>query len=943
MPVYAMKTAMSEANLSKEDLVESIARGGVALQEILSSQLVQEGQIFCSERSMDGVEVNWVVLEYYSQEHFAIADICTEIIRDIIYFQKTFIEGKVSEMDKEVASAGLEVEGRKGTKSGGVDNTPYFSKIFNVINQMLFSIKVKPVADRAIMRLKECKKVVVAFSSTMGSFVEQSGAANGDTINADFTEVLRNGLEGVLRITIKLPNGESSYKSISLNELGEDAKNFYRAIEKKIEVGVAGISISPIDVLAQRLQKAGYRVAEITGRKYELQVNEKTMEGLVLNRKKENVSEAFRKFNDNEIDVLLVNQSGSTGASAHAIVTEKVKAAQVKQRWMIVLQPELDINTEIQKRGRINRTGQILKPGYDYMSSAIPAEKRLMMMLQKKLKSLDANTSSNQKQSEATINIADDFLNKYGDALMDDYLLENPEIEKLLDDPLNRTEEGKATVTENAAQKVSGRIAVLSTAMQEAFYDEISSRYLDRIEYLKQTGEYDLEMEEMPLEAETISSKVVVSGKGGASAFGQDTVLEQCKVNQLRKPFQKGDLENILRESLAGLSAQQVSDDLIEESRTFLLGKFRDEETAINSNAHIAADKEYNHKRWDKLKESDFSAFESAVSARQAEIMEVAEKKIAKLKDQVQEHFTYLQGLFKFFTVGKGIKMVGNGINASAPVGVFLGFQIDRKKSNPFTRSNVKLRFAVASSLKYMVLPASLEKEVLAIKGASAGNYELNYVVGDWTNLCAKSSSDRTVRHIVTGNILQAIATYKGKLINYTVQGGGTKKGILMPDGWESMTETVNVPIGMALPTIKSLTNGRSVSTNLEIGIIRQSGYYSIVVPSGGKGKIYFLDPELRDLVENKLFEKVGDKMRAYLPLENIDGFVEILDRKFKAALAINEADFEKVREGLPQIKTSRTLKKLPATTNRPQMDDELLLLELEAEALELELLLLAA
>lgn len=84
---------------------------------------------------------------------------------------------------------------------------------------------------------------------------------------------------------------------------------------------------------------------------------------------------------------------------------------------MIVLQAELDINTEVQKRGRINRTGQILKPIYDYVTSAIPAEKRLMMMLQKKLKSLDANTTSNQKQSTKILDVPD-FLNKYGDKIV---------------------------------------------------------------------------------------------------------------------------------------------------------------------------------------------------------------------------------------------------------------------------------------------------------------------------------------------------------------------------------------------------------------------------------------------------------------------------------------------------------------------------------------------
>ncbi|HSI91576.1 MAG TPA: strawberry notch C-terminal domain-containing protein, partial [Adhaeribacter sp.] len=537
-------------------------------------------------------------------------------------------------------------------------------------------------------------------------------------------------------------------------------------------LGVAGISISPIDVLAQRIRKAGYSVAEITGRKYELQVNEATMEGLVLNRKKENVSDAFRKFNNNQVDVLLLNQSGSTGASAHAIVTDKVPANQVKQRVMIVLQPELDINTEIQKRGRINRTGQIIKPAYDYVSSAIPAEKRLMMMLQKKLKSLDANTSSNQKQSEATINIADDFLNKYGDALMDDYLAENPDLERLLDDPLNRNDDGKATVTEGAAQKVTGRVAVLSTAMQEAFYQEISTRFMDQVEYLKQTGEYDLEMEEMPLEAETISSKVVISGKGGASAFGQDTVLEKCRVNALRKPFSREDLDNMLTEALAGSDPESLSKELANDLQQFLVAKANTEADGIKAKAHIETDKEYSHKRWDKLKSSDYAAFEEAVSAKQAEIMETAQGKIDKIRDKASDQWIYLSNLFKFFTVGRGIKMVGNGINSGAPLAVCLGIQVDRKKPNPWAPSNVKVRFAVASSLKYMVIPASMNKELMAIKGASYGSYETNNVVANWSSLCAKASADRTVRYIVTGNILQGIAGFKGKLIDYTLLGG---------------------------------------------------------------------------------------------------------------------------------------------------------------------------
>lgn len=44
MPIYALKTAMNETSLSNEGLGEAIKKGGVALQEIISSQLVSQGR-----------------------------------------------------------------------------------------------------------------------------------------------------------------------------------------------------------------------------------------------------------------------------------------------------------------------------------------------------------------------------------------------------------------------------------------------------------------------------------------------------------------------------------------------------------------------------------------------------------------------------------------------------------------------------------------------------------------------------------------------------------------------------------------------------------------------------------------------------------------------------------------------------------------------------------
>ena len=74
---------------------------------------------------------------------------------------------------------------------------------------MLFSIKAEAVAQRAVQRLQEGKKPVIAFASTMGAFLEGMENANGepitdgDMISADFSEVLFRGLERIKKTVQK--------------------------------------------------------------------------------------------------------------------------------------------------------------------------------------------------------------------------------------------------------------------------------------------------------------------------------------------------------------------------------------------------------------------------------------------------------------------------------------------------------------------------------------------------------------------------------------------------------------------------------------------------------------------------------------------------------------------------------------------------------------------
>ncbi len=1113
MPIYAMKTAMDEANLSKDELVGAIIQGGVALQEILSSQLVLEGQMLRRERSFEGIEVNYIVLTDKELEHRAISDNITHILRDIIAFQQDFIKPSIKAMDKALAKEGKEVKATGGTSRAGVDNTPYFSKVHNVISQMLFSIKADSVALRAIERLKEGKKPIIAFASTMGAFLEsietQDGreVTAGDVINTDFATVLMRGLDGVMRYTVKNHAGVGTKEVFSLDELSQDGRDEYFRIAENIRGATSGISISPIDRIISLIESAGYSVAEITGRKLEVifdlkkasdrgdkikkmssetkkpggklkpgdiqnhfpltsrimpsfqqrvlvgseehwrtledleatinvipkssdvleniskvagqteskfamaflhffyggsdwwitewdgkdtffgfaclngdwqmaewgyvslselkstgkveldffftpvlmwdilrkedaddyitdarldqahqslsavlkgawqdyiseknklsglgKTEEDAMMGVVMNRKRMNTNDAFRLFNNNEVDVLMINQSGSTGASAHAVVTDKVKLEEVKQRVMIILQAELNINTEVQKRGRINRTGQVIKPIYDYVNSAIPAEKRQMMMLQKKLKSLDANTTSNQKQSEKILSV-DDFLNKYGDAIVYQYLEENPGLNLLLGDILKKEQENPdvAAIKENISLKASGRVAVLSCQEQEKFYTDIIESYKSKIQNLKNKGEFDLEVETMNLEAETLEAKIVVAGKGGKSVFAADTIIERCRVNNLRKPFAKLELTNLIEDALGELTAQDAKVELRERYKDFTDHRLNEdlEEILKRYEKHLSSitgDKQY--KKLESAKDQG-----QYVEKRSEEILLERNMKIDQAKENSANRFDYMDGIFKSFETGKGYNYPTGSANVPC---VFIKYTINKEKPNPFAPSSVSLRFAIASSIKVIDLVCSGEEGTLiqSIMGASMwlSTYTASDYVENWERHIKNTSSTKKECYIITGNILQAYAHYTGHLISYTTSDGGVKKGILMPDLWQpdarKGTNLVTIPIDKCRKIIFDINDYGQEQLKSTNGLFIEKKTWqrtwAIIVPKSKAFQDIFKDKDLIGLCTSPDdgFNMISSRMVAKFEKEQMNQVIDILQYKFSVNLQLDPQVF---------------------------------------------------
>ncbi len=954
MPLYARKTCISEASISKEGLVSAFAKGGVALQEVVASLFVQEGQMIRRERSYEGIEVSYTTLTNKAYEHKTIADNITSIMRDIINFQKDYIKPVITDMDVKIASSGQQAVERSGTESAGIDNRPYYSKIFQVIHQMLFSIKAEDVATIAVEHLKAGRKPVIAFSSTMASFVDElvkeTGEVedNGTRIPIDFSYVLKKGLDGVLRYSVVAEEGDADHYELALSELSVQGQNEYQRITDKISRYTSGISISPIDIILETIRKAGYKAIEVTGRSLTVDIAADRKTGLVKPRKRMSTFDAFRLFNDNEIDVLLINQSGSTGASAHAVPTAKVPAVQVKQRVMLILQAELDINLEIQKRGRINRTGQILLPAYQYISSAIPAEMRLMMMLQEKLKSLDANTSSNQKQSEAMLSVAD-FLNKIGNDVVKEYLLDFPDVNKMLNEPLKSASDDneKSSISrDDFAQFVTGRVAVLPCAMQREFYDEVTDRYRDAVDYLKQVDEYDLEMETVNLQTHTKHKQMVVKGKGGYSAFGGDTFLETVTANMLRKPMTTVEIKNFLdkEDSTKALMNTDVLVAAIEQ-------QIAKEQLEINGDFDLDLAILPTRSKLEKLKaENKGEEYLAYYAELKDKIDEERKARLLKVADSYNSRLTYLKSIFAYYYPGKQLHYpMRDGEKTEGLIqAIFLGFLMTKNSRKPFAPSSIKLQFALNSSRRMISLPASKRKDVLAVMGANVMDAQMDTddYLEAWEEDSKRINADRQTRYIVTGNLLQGLDKFEGKLVSYTLQSGGTAKGILLPDYWKPTEEDffISVPLHQAMSIVRSLVDTKSIETTSGINIIRQGMDFRIIVSANRqKAGDIFTDSELLQLVKGNNFEKMSNRMAATLPYDNLEEALLILQDKFGATLQVRKDEVNAIDNGQSENHARRPIEPPKPYDPGNDIQIKLRLIKIKAKAVEVALQLMAA
>lgn len=895
MPLYAIRTAMSQAKVEPDKMISIIEKGGVTLQEIMSRELTNAGQMVRRERDMSDVVTDWKTITdpetvRRARENY---DRTIAAFNAIIKFQEDYVKPMIEALDMELAVMAESACVKRGTDKMCVENVPFASKTYNYTKQLMLALKVDAIADEVEAEINAGRHPVIALESTMESSIKDYAA--GETIDEPtFSASLLKGLDTVMQYTVKDEDGNERHERYSPQALGPAGEKAYYELQDFIRESTSDIFISPLDAIIERLNDKGYKVGELTGRNMYVERND---DGRVVVKRRtdKDKKKMQREFNSGTLDVLILNKSASTGISLHA----SEKFSDQRQRSMIIAQPLSDINDYMQMIGRIDRTGQVHRGYYINLGLPVPAENRFLMMLSTKLKSLNANTTTSQ-DSESNDVEAPDLLNKYGSQVVVEYLRDNVEIYEKMGAPLKKGGLGGGRVQaseldeykpqEDDARKVTGYVALLTTKEQEEFYDDVVRRYNELIKYLNDTGSNDLKITVMPLRAKTIEKRVSSEGidPDGNNPFARNSFVEKVEMDVLRKPMKSDEIRKVIEQINRGASPAEYLESVLETIRNEDEARIAAEEERYEKAKAKAV--EDIAKQTDKINGQKKRSDEEKRVAIENFIAETNEKVENKHNDNIvrlNQSSDQIMRRLRMFEVGKSY-LVPDNLEAMvfdfATPAIFCGY---KTKDSKITASTTLAVFATLDGRRRIEIKLSQIDALRSIDKMTNDNWDAARAttLDNWDSQIP--SETRKTGFIMTGNILQAIADtqdeyggYPGQLISYTDIDGNVHDGILMPDKWNaSMLKTSGAPLSSRLQQIKDYTPIISHDGKVEIMGSSWAKMFYLTVPKTKKdGAVYYENKTLLRAAGENFYPYRG-KLRADIPADHIDEIVKELTK----------------------------------------------------------------
>lgn len=826
MQLYT-RTDMGQAVENKSELVSIIQGGGIGMQTYIAGKLSEAGQMVRRERSFDGISITNRVLPDKNGDVARQFDDVTEALRAIQDMSTAWRDYVESDIAKKIQiESGMDTLIAGNQADTKVNVTLFSSVIHNYIAQLSLGLKAKQTAQLAIESIKQGKRPVIALENTMGSalkdYMDRNFKRIGDTADdLTYGNLLKSIADGVLAYRVKEP-GSTEGRRVLVTIDNVDSpyiKMMYNRVMDLADNLNVDVPASPIDAIRHELTRSGYSVAEITGRSELVDYGNNST---ISRRPADELDRrsVVDRFNSGKLDVLILNQAGSTGLSIHA----SERFDDQNQRHMIVAQPSLDINTFMQMLGRVNRTGQVKKPTYDLAWLDLPSEMRPAAVLSRKMTSLNANTSGNTDSATSIESV--DLLNVYGDQVVTDYVKEN------YDQLAQYSSRLVQLPDEDAAVYFLGKLAVMPVKVQKQVLEQLEENYRNLIEYLDATGQNELNMTEMDLDAKPVEQLRVSEGRDGAGVFSEPTYVTKVDVKaQGKAPTWdevKAELEQSGQDEFDKAVSRMMDDTAYEarlRERIYKLKKEIDTLSAEGKKTDVAMD--------DKLKiEGQLSSFADAK-------MEIASK----------------FGRGGMFSHGSVVR-VKLPENETAVTGVVVSVKYSHGSGNPASQSKWKVGIMLADRVRK--LPLALTQADQMIEGTRRESEDGLKSIFDR----AASLPAREHRYIMTGNLIEAQSRSadKGRIVPFTTNDGRVIQGMLMPKKFKpesSLRDKVSVTPDQAFGWLDNTNDGVLASLGLttndgEVTLRRErwGSQFTLEMPKAvSKGKKYWGNPRMVEII----------------------------------------------------------------------------------------------
>lgn len=835
-----VRTDLGLAMETHQELIDVVNAGGIGMQAYIAGKLAEAGQMIRRERSFDGISIDNVFLEDASgkiKQQFDAATTALRAIQSLSAAWKYYVDTYIKEQMQRTGGFDTAVAGNKADTT--INVTLFSSVVHNYIAQLTLALKANKIAEVAVNRHKAGERPVIALENTMGSalrdYMEQTGLSVGDSAaDLDFGKLLTSIADRVLAYSIKQPGQkESTRVLVPISKVADPlVQKLYKEVRRlSTELSRYAIPASPIDIIRSEVEKAGLSVSEVTGREYVVDYADGAKIKNKSNREKNNRRGVVDDFNRGKVDVLILNQAGSTGLSIHA--SEKFKDQ--KPRHMIVAQPSLDINTFMQMLGRVNRTGQVVKPSYSLAWLSLPSEKRPAAVLSGKMRKLNANTSGNDKSATSIESI--DLLNDYGNKVVKEYVIENMTELKEFNDRLVDLPDGDEAVY------FLGKLAVLPVDIQEKVYSDIETNYADLINFLNATGQNELSTDFVDLDAKPIAQKVVSEYKLGRGVFSEPAYLTQVDVKATGKAPTWAEVQEALEKTsqndFDAVIDAATSDDSFEQA----LAKRIEEVKEQREQARIDG------KKTDSF-DADLVKLENKLQENSSDKIEIAS--ILRKGGQ--------------YSHGSRIKVKLDGAENTV-VGVVVGIDYKHKvgTGNPLAPSKFTFKVMLADRARTVPVKLSQAKNGL-VEGIAYG------ATSDIAAIFDREASlpQREERFIMTGNLLaaQSRSHDKGRIIPFTTNDGRIIQGMLMPRKFKpetSIKQEISATLDQLIKWIKGTDDSLAalglITRNGDVALYRDlhNRRWFISLPrAASRGKQYWGNPKVEAIIGKQAFKGGG-------------------------------------------------------------------------------------